>query len=324
MALDISTLQSPFIDQLSFGLAKSAVLGLETLKYVDVRTDVNGSLQLNTIDSTINFTNTTCSTTDTGSTVFAGNTLETCFVASNQDICIEDLQRVWYGKYLSKSVMGATDLGTFQDFIMSEKADKIGQELEKLIWIGVKDASPFSGLTAAGVQGGSGNGAMCDGFIQKAYMLSATTPSAQELIRTAFTVSNAIVNVDNIYGAAPDRIKGREDLRLFLSPSDFDKYLSGLRNANYFHFASSDKNISEILHPGARNLKVTKVNGMTNVLSGTFILTYSENMVFGTLAEKDFMAIDGIFDPYNRKYKVSPRFRVGVQFVFGQDLVRNL
>ncbi len=313
MALDISTLTNPFVDELSFGLAKKVILGLDSLKNVRVETGVNGSLQLNTVDSTIYFTTSTCSTTDTGSTTFAGNVLSTCFLALNQDICLEDLQRVYYGKFMSQSVMGATDLGTFQDFIMSEKAGKVGQELERVIWRGNTNTPAYASVT--------GNLTLCNGWLAQAYAASATTTN---VTRTAITQNVAVMVVDAAYSAAPAAIKTAPDLSIFLSPTDFDAYLLDMRNRNYFNFTGYDfRGITEIPHFGARNLMVKIANGLEGAASGTYILTYKDNIVFGTLAEKDFMSFDGIWNPFAKKYQVNVAFNAGTKFVFNEHVVRS-
>ena len=316
MALNIAALTNPFVDELSFGLAKKVVLGLDILPYIRVETAVNGSLQLNTVDSTIYFTNSTCSTTDTGSTTFAGNVLSTCFIAVNNDICLQDLNKVWYGKYMSKTEMGLTDLGDFHDFILAEKAEKVGEQLNLMIWQGSTSAgaSTYQGTTV------TGNKTLCNGFLQAAYLLSATTVN---LTKSAFTASNVIGLVDYIYSQAPAAIKSIDNIRLFVSPADFDIYLTAVRNANWFHGPADFAGLKEISHFGARNLKVTVANGLNGAASGTFILTYGENCVFGCLAESDFMKFDSIYNPFAKKLQINPAFNVGVQFVFGEHVVRS-
>jgi hypothetical protein len=302
---------NPFLDELSFGLAKSVVFGLDSLKYMTMHTGVNGTLRLNTVDTSILFHAGSCDTTDSGTTTFAGNVLDTCLIAVNNDICLEDIQGYWMGQYMAKTAFGANDIGSLTDFIMAEKADKVKKQLEKLIWQGSNSAVSYAAVT--------GNLTFCDGLLQKAYELSATT--AANVAKTAITASNAFVVVDTIYANATADMKAADELRIFLSPTDFDAYLTASRIQNLYHGTLDFANITELAHLGARNLKVTLANGLDGAASGTALMTYKENMNFGTLAEKDYMAFDGVWNPFARKFQVNPRFRVGVQFTFAERLV---
>lgn len=309
----VVTALNPFLDELSFGLAKSVVFGLDSLKYMTVHPGVNGTMRLNSVDTDVKFVGGTCNVTDSGSTTFAGNILETCLIAVNNNICLEDINQYWLGQYQAKTAYGINDIGSLTDFIMAEKADKVRKQLELLIWRGSNSATSYrTGLTS--------NLLFCDGLLQKAFELSATT--AANVAKTAITASNAIVVVDTIYANATADMKSAENLRLFLSPTDFDNYLTALRNGNFYHGTLDFANIKEIAHLGARNLKVTMANGLDGADSGVGIMTYQENINFGTLAEKDFMTFEGIWNPYDRIFQVNPRFKVGVQFTFAERLVR--
>lgn len=320
MAEVVSAL-STFDDELSFGLAKSIVASLDIVPYVTLHPNVNGSLQLNTVDSTIYFSNSTCTTTDTGSTTFAGNVLTTCLVGTNKDICLENIQSYWIGQYMAKTAYGANDIGTLTDLVISETADKFQKELNKLIWQG-SNSGAVSYRPGYEFSGSLTNLTYCDGFLQKAFELSATCVA--NISRTAITSSNAISIIDNAYSFANADMKSAPDgLRLFLSPDDFDRYLVALRTGNFYHGTLDFKNIKEIPHLGARNLMVTMANGLDGANSGTFLLTYKENMNLGTLTDKDWMQFNGIWNPFARKYQINPRLRIGTQFTFAERLVRS-
>lgn len=320
-SLDIATLQNPFQDQLSFGLAKKVYLGMDSLDNVEVLTDVNGALILNTVKPAILLTNATCNgLTPTGTTQFIGNTLSTCSVGTEQALCLQDLQRTYYGKFQAASVRGATDLGTYQDFIMTTFGEALREKLEYLIWQGSNAASSASWMGTNGYALVNNN-IVCNGWLQAGYVLSATC--AANVVRSGLTTANAIAYVDNAYANATAAMKTAEDLTYFCSPEDFDVYLGALRQGNYYHGTLDFTNITEIQHLGSRNLKVKIANGLNLVPSGTFILTYKQNIVFGTLAEQDFMGIDGIYDPYAKLYRITPRANIGTQFVFAEHLVRS-
>lgn len=316
MAIDVSAL-SIYHDELSFGLAKKAVLEANDIKFFDVRTDVNGNLQLNNLSSTMYGTNTNCAFTDTGSTVFAGNTLETCDVNFYQNLCARDAQKYYMGKFVAAQALGES-FGTLEGLIMEEKMEVASNELQKIRWQG--SASSPSYMVQSGI---TGNLTLCDGLLQKAYELSASTVN---VAKTALTVSNAIAIIDHISESIPEAIEGKDDLRLFLSPSDFRTYMKALREAKYLQasvqFDANSKGIEEIMHPGELALLVTKINGLAGVASGTGIITTKENMVLGTLIAPESLDASLWYSRDERQVKYAFESRMGVQFVFGEHVVR--
>lgn len=309
MSINVSAI-NVYKDELSFGLASKILLELETLKFVDVLENINGSIQLNNVASTMYGVNAQCNFTDTGSTVFAGNVLTLQSVNFYNDICGMQLNDYWMGK------MGAdTDsLGQVEEMILAEKASAVAKELEKQIWQGSESSPSYAAVT--------GNLTLVDGFLQKAYELSASTVNVS---KTAITASNAIVVVDTIHNSLitnlPD-IVDAQDLRLFLSPSDFSAYMQALRNADYRNFDTNSEGVTEILHPGSIGLKVTKVNGLSGAASGTGILTYGANMVFGCKKDPSALASDLWFSKDERKLKYAFESKFGVQFVFAEQVIK--
>ena len=309
MAIDVSALNI-YKDELSFGLAKKAVLEADDIKYFDVRTDVNGNLQLNSVASTMYGTNSNCSFTDTGSTVFAGNTLETCDVNFYQNLCARDAQKYWMGKFVAAKALGE-EFGSLEEVIMDEKMQVASAELEKIRWQGSASSPSYAPVT--------GNLTLCDGLLQKAYELSANTVN---VAKTAITASNAITVIDDIASNIPAAIEGDADLRLFLSPSDFRNYMVALRNSDFRNFDTNSEGVTEILHPGQLTLKVTKVNGLSGVASGTGIITTKANMVLGALVDPNALDASLWYSRDERQVKYAFESRMGVQFVFAEHVVR--
>ena len=313
MAIDVSAL-SIYKDELSFGLAKKAVLEANDIKFFDVRTDVNGNLQLNTVASTLNGTNTNCSFADSGTTTFAGNTLETCDVNFYTNMCAREAQKYWMGKFVSAQALGQ-EFGSLEEVIMDEKMEVISNELSKLRWQGIAGGTGYASV--------SGNLALCDGLLQKAYELSATTVN---VAKTAITAANAVQVVDDYAANIPASIEDKAELRLFLSPADFRSYMKALRNAKYLEastaFDANSEGIEEILHPGELALKVTKINGLAGVASGTGIITHKDNMVYGTLVGPESMSADLWYSRDERQVKFAFEHRAGVQFVHGEEVVK--
>lgn len=304
MSINVSAL-SIYQDEISFGLAKKAILEADDIKYYDVRTDVNGNLQLNTVSTTMLGTNTNCNYADSGTTTFAGNTLATCDVNFYQDMCAREAQKYWMGKFVAAEQLGES-FGSLEEVIMDEKMEVASNLLQQIRWQG-------------NVLSGSGNLALCDGWMEKARLISATTVN---VAATAITATNAITVVDAYASNIPAAIESKEDLRLFLSPSDFRAYMKALRNANYFQVDTNSVGVTEIIHPGEIALIVTKVNGLSGVASGTGIISHKGNMVFGTLIAPEAADASLWFSRDERQMKYAFESRSGVQFVFGEEVVK--
>lgn len=322
MAEVITAVTNPFVDELSFGLAKKVVLGMNWLDYVRVETGVNGNLKLQNVTSAPLFRGGTCDTTNSGTTTFAGNSLVTSQLSASESICLENLQSTYLGQYMSKTALGAETL-PFQEFIMTEKAEQLQKEVSKAAWRGcLQSTSPaYASVT--------GNLLFADGFLQKAYAASATTAANVKL--SAWTDSNAFLMVTKAYSQATADMKGGApdgELYLFVSPDDFDKYLANRASLNLFNDAAavlySGGKVDKIRHFGARNLTIVSCNGMDGASSGMYILTYKANIAFGTLANADNLALDGVWNPYSRVYQTLFRTRIGVNFVFDSHVVASI
>lgn len=302
MSINVSALNI-YNDELSYGLARKAMLEADDVKYFTLWPKVNGNLQLNTVSSTLFGTNDECGHSDTGTTVFAGNVLETLPITFAQDLCAKKAGRYWMGKYDAAVALGES-FGSLEEVIMSEKQAVAEYELAKIRWQG-------------NVTTGSGNLGLADGLLKVAQDLSATTVN---VTKSAMTASNAITIVDAYAANVPAAIKAVEH-RLFLSPADFDIYLVALRNANYFHF-SPETTLSEIKHVGSRNLIVTSVNGLNGVASGTGIITTKDNMNLGTLDDAEAMNANLWYSKDENQVKYRNAVTMGVMYTFAEHVVR--
>lgn len=302
MSINVSALNI-YNDELSFGLARKAMLEADDVKYFTLWPKVNGNLQLNTVASTLYGTNDECGHTDTGTTVFAGNSLETLPITFAQDLCAKKAGKYWMGKYDAAVALGES-FGSLEEVIMSEKQAVAENQLSLIRWQG--DAT-----------NGAGNLKLADGLLRKAYELSATTVN---VAKTGITASNAITIVDAYEANTPDVVKSMEH-RLFLSPADFDAYLVALRNANYYHF-TPETTLSEIKHPGSRNLIVTAVNGLVGATSGTGLITYKDNMNLGTLDDAEAMNANLWYSKDENQVKYRNSVTMGVQFTHAEHVVR--
>jgi hypothetical protein len=204
-------------------------------------------------------------------------------------------------KYNSES------LGTFEDVFVANKLEATALEVDKILWRGASAAVKYSATT--------GNLTLCDGFLQVAYANSATTINGA---RTAMTVANAYVVVDQIVASIAANapvLLDTPDTNLYLSPADFQTYVTSLRVLNLFHYDASQQSdgISEILHPGAINLKVVKVNGLNGASSGTALCTAKSN-IWAVLSDESDLDFKLWFSNDFDALRLMAKLRIGVGF----------
>lgn len=305
MALDVSAL-TPYTDEISSGLAKQIVLTADTIKgdLVSKKFGVYGdTYKLNYVKSTMVGTNALCNNTDAGSTILAQGSITLCPITFPQSICLDTLKGYWYDYEMERSYNGET-LGNFREVFTANKMESIAKELDKIVW---------QGNTSTG----SGNLALCNGFLATATALSGEIT----LTRATMSSSNSVAYVDSILALVPAEILDK--VELYLSPADFQSYLRDLVG-NYKYNASliDSEGTKSIHHPGSIGLTVHSVNGLSGVASGTFIATNKENIVLA-FGGNDDMSFDMWYSQDLQALKINSKTKLGTGFYFPELVVRS-
>lgn len=305
MALDVSALTA-YTDEISSGLAKQIVLKANTIggDLVTKKFGVLGSTyKLNFVKSTMVGTNALCNNTDAGSTVMAQGSITMCPITFPQTICLDTLKGYYYD-YEMERAYDTESLGSFREVFTANKMESIALELDKIIWQG--DA-----VTPA-----AGNLALCNGLIYNATALTGEVTVA----RVAITSATAVAYVDSIVAAAPAAILDK--FNIYLSPSDFQAYLQGLRALNLFSYNTASEGVHSILHPGSIGATVHSVAGMVGVAAGTFIATAKENIVVA-FGGNDEMSYNEWYSMDLQAYKIVSKTKLGTGFYFPELVVRS-
>lgn len=308
MAISVSSL-SVYTDETSFGLAKQAILGSDDIQYFDVRTNVVGTLQLNRVVGDMTGTNTYCPEGDSGTTTFTGNILAPCPINFVTRDCARQLQEYWQGKFIAAETMGE-DFGDLTDMIMEERMERVERVLSLNRWQGAKSSPAYASTSYV----------LCDGVLQQAYELSATT--AANVAKTAFTQANSIVVLDSIISNIPQAVKQTGNARLFVSPANYETINLAYRGAfgTSTQFDANPSYQYSIKHPGSQ-VFITKINGLDGVADGTALATHKGNMVLGTLANLNNMNVKLAYDLASDKVIFRANFYQGVQFVNAEEVV---
>ena len=226
----------------------------------------------------------------------------------NLQLCKQDFRSDWEAVQMGYSAYDNLPK-TFSDFLIAHVASKVAQKNELNIWRGV-----------------SSNTGEFDGF-QTLLAADADLPAAQEVTGTTVNAGNVVDELGKIVDAMPDAIYGREDLVLYVSQNIFKAYIRALGG-----FAASGQGANGVDNKG--NLWYTSGQGisfdgipvaMCNGMSAnTAILTYKENLYFGTglLADhNEVRTIDTSETLGDQNVRVIMRLTAGVQYANVEDIV---
>lgn len=307
MALDVSAL-STYTDQLEMGLAKEIILGANTIKgnIVSIKYGAVGDkVSLNILKSTMYGVTSACGQfTDTGSTVLAQTNVQMCPIKFSQEVCLDTLKKYYFDFSMEKS-FNTESIGKFEDIFVQNKLESTALEVDKILWRGASTSPAYAAVT--------GNLKLCDGFLQAAYAVSASTVN---VAKTAITVSNAVVVLDTILASVATNAPAMlDDFNLYLSPADFQSYLSALRALNLFHYEGSQKSegVEVISHPGSIGMKVVKVNGLNGVASGTAIATKKEN-IWAVISDENDLNFKMWFSADFDSLRIQAKLKIGTGF----------
>ena len=192
-------------------------------------------------------------------------------------------------------------LGSFEDVFVANKLEATALEVDKILWRGTgNDSNPYASVT--------GNLTLCSGFLQVAYDNSASTVN---ITKTAMTVSNAYSIIDAVVASvAANTPEILDNFNIYLSPADFQTYLSSLRTLNLYNYNTQAEATTDLLHPGSIGAHVVRVNGLNGAASGTMIATAKEN-IWAVLSDESDLNFDMWFDKYLDAIALRAKLRIG-------------
>jgi len=179
--------------------------------------------------------------------------------------------------------------------------------VENTIWGAQSGTTCFSGLKELVAQQGTGTTTVTGGIVVTR--------------QTAISSTTALSQVDNLIEKIPDDVVNRTDWVVFMSHSNYRKYLINYRTANYYHF-NPEGSYEEFktFHP-ATNILVHPVGGLLNsnlvmlvpagyVVAGVDLLSDMDNL-------KMFYSVD--FD----EVRLRANFKIGVQIAWPNFVITN-
>ena len=300
MALDLTGL-STYTDENKLPLIKKSILQGRAMRFLTVQPDIKSSASINIIDSTLVAQAGGCGWSASGTTALTQRELSVCPIKVNESICLDDLE-----KYYTQKMMNPGSYNEdipFEAMFSDEKAGKIQALVEDLAFKGDTD--------------GSGNLALCDGFIKLFDgTLSGDVVSANVSSATAITAANVIGLVDDAVGTIASDIIDSEDLVLLMGYDTYRTWALALRNANLFHYNGSENQLEDgfsQMVPGT-NVKVVAVRGLNG--TNKMIISRSANLYVGVDLLNDYEDFKIFFSEDNDEVRFRAKWKQGVQVAF--------
>lgn len=266
---DVATIGG-YSDQVGGELLAKALIGGTTASIVNVRTGIKGTQALNLLDSTPVFQAGNCSLSPSGVTQYTQHSITTCPETLFESLCYKAL----FDTYQSMLMKAGQTQETvpFEQMILDLKKKQIEQHVETKLWQArTVSGDCFNGFAFL-ISQNTGNT-----FASAVASSSGTTFNTQPY----GTAGNPITEVDNLINVLDDNALSREDLVVFMSYTNFRKYVQALTKANFYtnYIGGTDitSNMSAV-HPNT-NVKVVPTLGLNG--SNQVVIGPAEYMVYG-------------------------------------------
>jgi hypothetical protein len=307
MAFNLSNLTA-YTDEVSQELITKAVAQGKTLDRISVIPGVTKKTALNFLDNTVSIQNgTNCGFESNGEVTFSQRFLETVALEVQESLCPNDLKQYWTGQLMKAG--SAKDVDSLMPILGESYIEKINAAIEKQIWLGDNESSPPVGHINGFVQLLSGEATRV-----------TTDLGSPDIMAGPFTSDNIISVVNAMVADIPEAILDKTGLVLNMSMGNYRLYTQALRTANLIHEVGADGVAFSITILGT-SVTAMGVTGLSG--SNKMILTYNDNLVFGTdlLGEQEKFEIWYSFD--NKEVRVNIQWTMGVQVRFPEFCVCN-
>ena len=297
-SFDLAGLQT-YTDQTGGLLIAESVVKGKTAELCYVQSGVKGTQNLNLLTSTLNVQDGSCGWTTSGSTTFTTRTITVCDKKVNESLCPRDLNNYWASAFLNAG--SYNESVPFEEAIASLKVAQIQEYVENELWRATTGTSCF------------------DGFLT--LISTGTTGVIPVVGASAMTSSNALAEVDKLVELIPNEIADRSDLIVWMSMSNYRKYLINYRSSNYFNYTPEVADMSDYVtfHPGT-NIRVVGTSGIN---TDAVVLGAAEFMVVGVDLMSDEERLDIFYSRDNDEVRVRANFKIGAQIAFPEYFVTN-
>ena len=307
---DITVTDNTYAGRLALPYVTAAVKSPDTVAKGYVRTidGLNAKAVINNLACDDPIVAAACSFSSGNDTSLTEQVLTLTDLKVNEEICRGTIFPTWIGENMDRN---GNLPNTFEDFLLSTVAGRAGQQLENSIW---KGSSPF------------GVGFLSDdGTFDETGLEASACKSFFEADISAVTAANAITQFAACYDKAVAQCPGilsKPDIGFYVNNKTYGLYIQQLAGQGAF---TSHQGINN-MGPDQSFQAVTYLGIPIYVCAGIFddaiVLTYRENMVFGTNLATDWTEARVIptyqFDGSDN-VRVVMNFAVGVQTAVASD-----
>jgi hypothetical protein len=306
MSLNVAGLTA-YVDETRMALIKKMILGGRSMQFLTIQPDIKSTASINLLSSTLVAQGGGCGFSNSGTTNLTQNDLQVCPIKVNESICLDTLEQ-----YYTQTLMQPGSYNTqipFEQLYVEEKTEQISALIDDLVW---------RGNTATG----TGNLALCDGFIR----LAASAPYSGSVVNgnpsnyTAITASNIIAIVDAAVNVIPANIIDQDDLYLYCGYDFYRTYATALRNANLFHYTGAEdqgQQFSQMV-PGT-NVRLIAVRGLNT--SNKFFISSKSNLFAGVDLLNDYENFELWYSLDNQEVRFAAKWKIGVNAAFWDYVV---
>lgn len=259
---------------------------------------------LNIFETTVTVqSGSTCSETAAGSFTATQRNITVEPRISFDGLCLDTLNP----KYLGVSSL---DRGSYNETfeLASVYTDQVVNQMKKLddayLW-GDRSGSAYEGL-----------GHLTSGNNPGVVVPNDATGS--------FTSTNALDKLDALIENIPSDVQDRDDFTIWMSTTNFRKYIVALRNANNYYFdmnsADNRTGVLQSVYPFAPGIKVVGTSGITG---NRIALMPDAYAVVGVDAISDIENYQLWYDINSDQLKHRLKSKLGVQVAFPEYIVSN-
>lgn len=305
MSLNVNDLTA-YVNQERLPLIRKMVLEGRTPSWVNVVPGVKSAASINILDTTLNLQTGNCGWANSGSTILSQVDLSVCVLKYQEDICLDLLEQYYLQVQMNPGSYNK-DL-PFEEIFVLNKVENVSKTLDQILW---------QGSTTTG----SGNLALCDGYITMANTVySGSVVDGNVSNYTAITSGNIVAIVDEAISVIPSDVIAREDLILYCGYDFARTYQTSLRNSNLYHYPSVESgNRDFIITIPASNVRLVAMAGLNG--TNKFFITPQSNIYMATDLMEDFEKFEMWYSQDFQSLRTNMRFKAGVAFAFPEYVV---
>lgn len=281
-------------------LKNFALVGGSTRSRISVQTGIKSTARINFLEiAPVLQDGNGCGFNAEGAVSLSQRDIETAVIKVNLEICPETL-RGKYAEYLIKTNADEQTL-PFEQYVMEGMTNVLNRKTEILMWQGDK-ASNNTDLK------------WINGFLK----VAAAESDVKKVTITTDKIYDAILDV---YMALPDEVIER-GAEIYVSPSNFRKFMQELVAKNYFHYAGAIEAAPEEFYFPGTNAKVVMTPGLAGA-DNEIIGTFAKNLFYGCDMEGDQEVFKLTWSEDKDLFLLKVKWNMGVQIAFPDMVVRG-